>query len=173
MRCSSSLRCSRALSPLASPSTPDVWAQSWAPLGVSFHFCWGLPPSPDPAHGGPWAPEECGLLLWGWLRGGEFIALSYVFPHPFFLSRALFICWGSDEVIDCPASDVCAVLNLILLHNNRQTEGEVSAWARAHTHTHNRPKQGTILRWTWYFKRFLSLLAIWEPFSHLVLQEES
>ena len=110
--------------------------QLWLGSSITLHFL--LPEAPRHHGNGAWHSKLT--------HSSEFIALSDELLHPSSCLTALFICSGSDEVIDYPASDVCAVLNLILLTTIGRLTGRsthLCVWMHTHTHTH------TLLRKAW------------------------
>ena len=103
--------------------------QLWLGSSITLHFL--LPEAPRHHGNGAWHSKLT--------HSSEFIALSDELLHPSSCLTALFICSGSDEVIDYPASDVCAVLNLILLTTIGRLTGRsthLCVWMHTHTHTH-------------------------------------
>lgn len=172
MRFSFNPRSSRAPLPQVFPVTADVWQQPWASLGISFNFCWGLPSLSNSCTQRPMSTLGMWLVaLKLTQRQGVYRPFRCV-PASFLLSRRSFYLqwqWWSDW-LPCLRHLCGFIFNPA--HNNRQIDGEVLTRVPPPPHTHNGPKQGVILPWTWHFKDS-SLLATWEPFSHLFLWQRA
>lgn len=105
MRFSSNLRSYRALSPSSLAqhtrclrTTLGFFQNEFRLLLVTSIFTLQIP------HTGAHEHQRNMICGSGWFQGGAFITLSYVLLHPSSCLTALFICSGSDEVIDYPAS---------------------------------------------------------------------